>query len=72
MQRARNGGPGPRVRSFVFARLSTPERRFAQRRHVPMRRGGVDRRRASAYASPERRRKLIDRRAGIERRAQIV
>jgi hypothetical protein len=37
-----------------------------------MRRGGVERRKASAYASPERRRKLIDRRAGIERRAQIV
>jgi hypothetical protein len=36
-----------------------------------MRRGG-DRRKASAYTSPERRRKLIDRRAGIERRAQIV
>jgi hypothetical protein len=37
-----------------------------------MRRGGVERRKASAYGSPERRRKLIDRRAGIERRAQIV
>jgi hypothetical protein len=56
----------------VFARLSTPDRRFAQRRHLLTRRSGEDRRKGSAYVTRERRRKVADRRAGIERRAQIV
>jgi len=51
---------------------ATPDRRFSQRRHLVPRRSGEDRRKASAYVSPERRRKLADRRSGIERRAQIV
>jgi hypothetical protein len=72
MQRTRNGYLGTRVPSFVFARLSTPDRRFAQRRHLLTRRSGEDRRKGSAYMTPERRRKVADRRAGIERRVQIV
>jgi hypothetical protein len=56
----------------VFAPLSTPDRRFAQRRHLLTRRSGEDRRTASAYVTPERRRKLADRRTVIERRAQIA
>jgi len=44
------------------------DRRVGQRRHLPWRRRGVDRRQASAYALPERRRKLADRRSGTDRR----